>query len=141
MSDDGAVYAVDMDFVYACRRAAGILKSKGSREARIKETADLVTILLSQERLIDIGERRYLAELLYGELDRPHARPGLTAEQKRERWDRAWMVRQYQQEQTAQGKKIGVVQAVQDLADKGRLPHDDVEAMINFMGRSRQPKS
>lgn len=141
MNEAITLYAVDMDFVYACRRAAGILKSKKSRGARIEATSDLIAILLSPDREIGIGERQYLAELLSGELDRPHARPGLTAEEKQERRSRTWMVRQYVQDSAAEGRKIGVAEAVQELADKGRIPFDDVETLINYMGRSRRAKA
>lgn len=140
MALDHEVFAVDTDFLHACRQAAGILKSRESRDARIKATADLVSILLS-DRQIGMGERQYLAELLVGDLDRPHARPGLSADQKEVRRERAWMVRQYQMEQASKGRKIGVPEAVQELADSKKLLADDVETLINFMGRSRKPKA
>jgi len=140
VSDLVQLVPVDNDFAWACRRAAGILKSKESRLARLKETSDLVAILLAADREIGMGERQYLADLLAGELDRPHARPGLTASQKEARRDQKWMVRQYQQELAAQGRKISVADAVQELADKGRLPTEDIETIINDMGRSRQRK-
>lgn len=130
------MHTVDTDFHYACLRAAGMIKSKKSRQARIDATCEVVAILLS-ERAIGPGERQLLADLLTGELDRPHSRPALSAQQRQQRRERVHMVRQYQDEKAAAGRKISIADAVQAMADENRLTADDVEKLINFMSRSQ----
>jgi hypothetical protein len=131
MAPDDRIFAIDIDFLDACRRAANMIKSRRSRDDRVAATSALAEILLS-ERHLGPGERRYLAELLSGDLDRP---PGhrLSADERKTRREQVSMVRQYQQH-----TKLSVPDAVQALADDGKLNKDEVERLINFMSQSRR---
>ncbi|MER9169509.1 hypothetical protein NKI12_19425 [Mesorhizobium australicum] len=128
----------DLDFFRACQSAADMIKSRRSRADRVAAASDLVAILLS-DRPIGPGDRRHLAELLNGDIDSP---PGnrLTASERKELRERAWMVQEYQNSKAAEGVTVGKAKAAQALADDGRLPVDDVEKLINYINQSREKR-